>query len=200
MLAFSWNAPPSIPVLRDAGALTQVVLELTHERGGATHVTLTQHGLGQGKDWDKYYAYFDRAWGNVLASLKKHFASSDDAPKAADPSSTTKYWVYFIHPARADFFENPSEADREPLQAHVAHLKKLRDDGKLILAGPCEDPAYYPQSSAHSIKLEMPTPGIVVFEARDAEQDRRIMETDPAVKAGVFKARVNRFHLAFERD
>ncbi len=200
MLAFSWNAPPSIPALRDAGAQTQVVLEFTSDKSGATHVALTQHGLGQGKDWDKYHAYFDRAWTNVLASLKKQFAPSGDAAKAADPPSATQYWVYFIRPARDDFFEKPSEADRELLQAHVAHIKKLLSDGKLILAGPCEDPAYYPQSSSDSIKLEMPTPGIVVFQARDADDARRIMEADPAVKAGVFKARVNRFHLAFERD
>jgi uncharacterized protein YndB with AHSA1/START domain/uncharacterized protein YciI len=200
MLAFSWNAPPSIPSLRDAGARTQIVLEFTPENGGATHVALTQHGLGEGEDWDKYLAYFDRAWGNVLASLEEHFAPSGGSAKAAEPPSATQHWVYFIRPARADFFEKSSEAERELLQAHVAHIKKLLDDGKLILAGPCEDPAYYPQSSAESIKLEMPTPGIVVFEARDAEEARRIMEADPAVKAGVFKARVNRFHLAFQRD
>ena len=28
-------------------------------------------GWGAGGEWDKTYAYFDRAWGNVLGNLKK---------------------------------------------------------------------------------------------------------------------------------
>jgi hypothetical protein len=38
-----------------------------------TQVTLYHGGWGDGGEWDKAYAYFDRAWGNVLASLKKRF-------------------------------------------------------------------------------------------------------------------------------
>lgn len=206
MLAFSWNAPPSIPALRDAGAKTQVVLQFAPVRGGGTRVSLTQHGLGQGKQWDEYHAYFDRAWGNVLAGLQKHFASpsESDARKersdAGRQSPKTKHWVYFLRPARPNFFEKRSEAERKLLQEHVAYLTKLRDDGRLILAGPCEDPPYYPRGSAHAVPLEMPTPGIVVFRADDADAARKVMEDDPAVRAGVFMARVNQFHLAFQRD
>lgn len=206
MLAFSWNAPPSIPILRDAGAKTQVVLQFAPVRGDRTRVSLTQHGLGQGKEWDEYHAYFDRAWGNVLTSLKKRFASPaesgarEDGSDAGRKSPKTKHWVYFLRPARPDFSEKRTEAERESLQEHVAYLTKLRDDGRLILAGPCQDPPYYPTGSADAVPLEMPTPGIVVFQADDAEAARKIMENDPAVRAGVFKAWVNQFHLAFQRD
>lgn len=205
MLAFSWNAPPSIPSLRDAGAKTQVVLQLAPVRGAATRVSLTQHGLGDGKEWDQYHAHFDQAWGYVLTNLKKHFASPgesglrEDRSDAEQGAPKTKHWVYFLRPARPDYFEKPSEDERKLLAAHVAYLRKLRDDGQLILAGPCEDPPYYPRGSADAVPLEMPTPGIVVFQADDAEAARKIMENDPAVRAGVFKARVNQFHLAFQR-
>jgi len=39
-----------------------------------TLVRLTQTGWGDGGQWDQAYAYFDRAWGNVLTNLQKRFA------------------------------------------------------------------------------------------------------------------------------
>jgi hypothetical protein len=42
--------------------------------GAETRVRLTHTGWGDGGEWDKAYAYFDRAWGNVLANLQKRFA------------------------------------------------------------------------------------------------------------------------------
>ena len=39
-----------------------------------THVRLTHIGWGDGGQWDQTHAYFDRAWGNVLANLQKRFA------------------------------------------------------------------------------------------------------------------------------
>jgi len=50
---------------------------------GPVHVeplgTGTRHlhhtGWGDGGEWDKTYAYFDRAWGNVLVNLKKRYDS-----------------------------------------------------------------------------------------------------------------------------
>ena len=30
-------------------------------------------GWGDGGEWDRAYAYFDRAWGNVLGNLKKRW-------------------------------------------------------------------------------------------------------------------------------
>ncbi len=38
-----------------------------------TRVTLHHTGWGDGGEWDKAYAYFDRAWGNVLANLQKRW-------------------------------------------------------------------------------------------------------------------------------
>ncbi|MCK7490462.1 MAG: SRPBCC domain-containing protein, partial [Comamonadaceae bacterium] len=40
-----------------------------------TRVSLHHTGWGDGGDWDKASAYFDRAWGNVLGNLKKRFDS-----------------------------------------------------------------------------------------------------------------------------
>ena len=43
-----------------------------------TRVTLHHTGWGDGGEWDQAYAYFDRAWGNVLGNLKKRFETGAD--------------------------------------------------------------------------------------------------------------------------
>lgn len=69
MLSFDWNAPPSLPEARQQR--TFVVVRLHDIDGKSTRVTLHHTGWGDGGEWDKTFTYFDRAWGNVLASLKK---------------------------------------------------------------------------------------------------------------------------------
>ena len=71
MLSFDWNAPPSLPEVRQQR--TFVTVRLTPVGNDQTRVTLHHVGWGEGSEWDKAYAYFDRAWGNVLANLKKRF-------------------------------------------------------------------------------------------------------------------------------
>lgn len=71
-LAFTWNAPPSIPTIR--GQRTMVVVELRPAGEKKTFVRFTHLGWGDGEDWDKAYAYFDTAWRTfVLPNLKARF-------------------------------------------------------------------------------------------------------------------------------
>lgn len=71
MLSFDWNAPPHLPEARAQRTFVIVRLEPVDER--QTRVTLHHTGWGDGGQWDQAYAYFDRAWGHVLGSLKKRF-------------------------------------------------------------------------------------------------------------------------------
>lgn len=73
MLSFDWNAPPSLPEIRKQR--TFVVVRLANVDGRSTRVSLHHTGWGDGSEWDKTFAYFDRAWGNVLANLKKRHDS-----------------------------------------------------------------------------------------------------------------------------
>jgi uncharacterized protein YndB with AHSA1/START domain len=73
MLSFDWSAPPSLPEARQQR--TFVVVRLHDVDGQSTRVTLHHTGWGDGGEWDKAYAYFDKAWGNVLGNLKKRYES-----------------------------------------------------------------------------------------------------------------------------
>ncbi len=73
MLSFDWNAPPSLPQVRQQR--TFVVVRFAPQGDKSTLVTLHHTGWGDGGEWDQAYTYFDRAWGGVLANLKKRFDS-----------------------------------------------------------------------------------------------------------------------------
>ncbi len=68
MLSFDWNAPPSLPEAR--AQRTFVTMRFEAVDATQTRVRLHHVGWGDGGEWDKAYAYFDRAWGHVLANLR----------------------------------------------------------------------------------------------------------------------------------
>ena len=73
MISFDWNAPPSLPEARAQRTFVVVRFEPLGEK--QTRVTLHHSGWGEGGEWDKAYAYFDRAWGNVLTNLQKRWTT-----------------------------------------------------------------------------------------------------------------------------
>lgn len=90
MLAFDWNFPPAVSTLRESGAKTQVILRFQRLGRNRVKVILTQHGWGEGKDWDAGYAYFDKAWSAVLDQLKNYLKKNDktSAKKSSRESKT----------------------------------------------------------------------------------------------------------------
>ncbi len=71
MLSFDWNAPPHLPEARAQRTFVVVRFEPLGDK--LTRVSLHHTGWGDGGQWDQAYSYFDRAWGGVLANLKKRF-------------------------------------------------------------------------------------------------------------------------------
>jgi uncharacterized protein YciI len=68
-------------------------------------------------------------------------------------------------------------------EAHVAHVRKLFDEGRIIMAGPIREPAGETSIGA-----------VIILEADDLAHARQIVEDDPYVKAGVFaQLTVDRF-------
>ncbi len=175
MLSFSWNAPLSMPNVRKER--TQVVLLFERVGAARTRVRLVHHGWGVGEEWDRAFAYFTRAWGQVLESLEKRLGG-EGAKEAR------KQFIYFTEPARATFLEDATEDEQAKVSEHFRYLEGLLAEGVLILAGRTD---------------EAQPVGIVVFEAADLDTARGIMENDPAVKAGVFKGRVAPYGVALMR-
>ncbi len=68
MLSFTWNAPPTIPYVRNHEYKTWVTLFFSETAAG-TYLRLVHTGWPEGEEWDKTYKYFDNAWGNVLKVL-----------------------------------------------------------------------------------------------------------------------------------
>lgn len=83
--------------------------------------------------------------------------------------------------------EKYGEADKSPLsaeeqgaafQGHMANIQRLAGEGKLLIAGPFEEPR------------DKSWRGIFVLSAASVETARKWVQTDPAVAAGIFVAEI----------
>jgi uncharacterized protein YndB with AHSA1/START domain/uncharacterized protein YciI len=179
MLSFSWNAPPKFPEIRKER--TCVVVRFEDLGDGRVRVRLCHHGWGEGDQWDRVYAYFDRAWDSVLGNLEKRFGKGSEAGATAQRPQ----FAYYIRPARETFVQDATEEENRIVGEHFEYLRRLLNERRLVMAGrTLED---YPS-------------GIVVFEAESAEAAEKIMRDDPAVAAGVFKSEVHPFRVALIRE
>lgn len=110
-------------------------------------------------------------------AVAKKGVAVKDAPKTPE----LRAWVIFLEPVRAEMVSAPTPAEEATVSEHFAYLKRLRDEGILVLAGP---------------SLEPPQVGIVIFRAVDRPQAERILAADPAVAGGVFRARMQEMKLS----
>ena len=69
MFSFSWNAPTTLPEVRDQR--THVVLRFYPGVSG-TRVTLYHDGWGSGGQWDQAFEYFQSAWKEVVFPRLKY--------------------------------------------------------------------------------------------------------------------------------
>jgi len=93
-----------------------------------------------------------------------------------------KEYCCFLTPTRATFPGDAAESELALVAAHVEHLDRLVGEGLLVMAGRTQEDA--------------DPVGLVVFRARSDDEAERLMEEDPAVKGGVFRARVRRYAVA----
>ncbi len=189
-VSFSWNAPPTIPTIRASGRKTQVCVRFTALGSERTRVDLVQSDFGEGADWDAYHSYFDKAWGSVLVAMREHF-------KRGLPAQ--KHWVYYVRPARDGFFDSPTPEETASVAAHAKYIAELTEKGVVRVAGPSFEPSHFP-TGEKALPFDSPAPGVVIFRAADATEAKSVMDADPAIQAGVFKARLNEYHWAFPRE
>lgn len=75
LLAFTWNAPPQFPTIREPELHTIVYLQFEALGAKKTKVHFSQRGWGEGDEWGQVFAYFAKAWDIVLGRLKIRFSS-----------------------------------------------------------------------------------------------------------------------------
>ncbi len=111
-----------------------------------------------------------------LAEEEATQGAAIDAPPQFDT-----YFMVFLKAAENRDNSDP-EATMDIQRQHRAHLRKLREDGKILAAGPLEAPEGHPLR------------GIVFYRGDLAPEDvERMAGADPAVQAGRLKVEVLRW-------
>jgi uncharacterized protein YciI len=93
-------------------------------------------------------------------------------------------WIYFIHPPREDFAATMSDAESEAWDRHWAWIKRLYDEGVVILVGPT---------------LGRTNTGLCVFEAADEAAAFEIMNGDPAIAEGFARGELRPMRVSLLR-
>lgn len=98
-----------------------------------------------------------------------------------------KQYIYVLRPIeRLRKEENWTETEENIVNEHFNSLVRLKEGGKLILAGKTGG-------------LDDTTFGIVIFEADNDEEASAIMNSDPAVEKGVMTAELFPYRVAIAR-
>lgn len=207
VLSFTWNAPPEFMMERSDH--TVVVLQFAEVDGDRTHVTLHHDGWkwkgsrpGQKARWGEVRSYFDDAWDRVLKHLQKRFDkgprwSKEEIDSVRVEFEELQHFVYLTTPARDDGqdLSTYSDEEKEAFAGHIAHVLKLAARDRLIFAGLARPQVAYPETPAAQ-PLEIPPVLIFVVKARDLDEARELMEGEPMVARGFWKARVQPFVVA----
>ena len=93
-------------------------------------------------------------------------------------------WISFLHAPREHFAETMTAEEQAVFAEHAERLKRMLDDGSLIIAGPTLGPV---------------NTGIAVFEAPDEETAQRILDEDPVILAGIGTGELRPFRASFLR-
>jgi len=96
-------------------------------------------------------------------------------------------YLYRIQPTRDGFLIESTPEEDAIINAHFHYLKDLAEQGIVLMAG-C---TLHTSASSH---------GLVVFMADSEEHARAVVENDPAVKGGVFHAKLFPFAVALVSD
>ena len=102
------------------------------------------------------------------------------APVPGEVEMTT-YVVGFLYRGEAWTPEQTPEVEKLQ-EGHMANIKRLADEGKLILAGPFSD--------GGDLR------GLFVFKTDSVEQAKAWCDTDPAVKAGRLRVELHPWYSA----
>jgi len=95
-----------------------------------------------------------------------------------------KQWLYRIQPVRRELLTAGGTAgEKATLAQHFAYLQRLTEEGVVQLAG-------------RTLTTDYLSFGLVMFRAPDEAAAMAIMQQDPAVQAGIFRAELFPWRVA----
>lgn len=133
-----------------------------------------------------YEAWVDRwsdRWADHALRLKGHAEGAARGGAGSAPPTDDAQWLVTFTPPRPTFAEDASEEERGVIARHFAYLKALSDRGVVLLAGRT---------------LDEPPLGLVILRAGDEAAARAVVDGDPAVAGGLFKAQIRPYRVAIE--
>lgn len=92
-------------------------------------------------------------------------------------------WIYFIHPARENFAETMTDAEKAVWPVHVERFQRLLAEGVVILVGPT---------------LGRHNTGVAIFEAPDEAAAQRLMD-GPVIAGGFARGELRPFRVSLLR-
>ena len=92
-------------------------------------------------------------------------------------------FLYTVQPTRPGFLEASTEEEDRIVSDHFRYLQTLTAEGTCLLAG-------------RTLNTDPSSFGLVILQAESEDRARTIMEDDPAVRAGVFQARLFPYRVA----
>jgi uncharacterized protein YndB with AHSA1/START domain len=168
MLSFSWNAPPAQPAMRNQR--TFVVLSFA-EQGGKTTVELRHAGWGTGPDWDASYAYFDRAWDQVLPLLKSRFENGPVKDQNAKPKDPPKLDLRPLEKMAAMIggtWRGEVKSPEGPLKVEFTY-KRHRDGKGIVGAGVIGKGSKHPLYVQSQFGWDPVAKAVYYFDTHDSE-------------------------------
>jgi uncharacterized protein YciI len=97
------------------------------------------------------------------------------------------YMIQAVNPAKAASRDNWTDEDAETFNLHWANLERLRDEGKLILAGRAQD-------------ADGTGPAICILEVESEQEAQRIFESEPFFTRGFATGELHPFMVAISRN
>jgi uncharacterized protein YciI len=91
-------------------------------------------------------------------------------------------WLVVLRPVRDEMPFDPTEEESRIVGEHYEHLKRLRAEGRLVLAGPSPLPG--------------DSFGLAIFEQEDRAEVEAIVAEDPAVTGGIMTAEIRPYRIS----
>ena len=93
------------------------------------------------------------------------------------------HFLVIYRPPRPTFADDATPDEERVIGSHFQYLKRLLAEGKLLIAGPCEDASM----------------GLAVLECENQEEARSILAADPAIQGKVFTGEIKPYRVSLFR-